>query len=142
MRAIRVHKAHGAAVPPRIHVVIVDDDGNDCRGLIAFLLREEGFEVAKFDSGAEGLSYAESSTRPVVLFLGGLRHFLALEARIECRSPTKNLRILLATGAPSWRIPRHTSVIILKKPMDADEMFAAIVGASLWSPPAAPPLAA
>lgn len=120
---------------PPIRVVIVDDDGNDSRTLFAKLLRDEGCEIAQFDSGTEALTYAEGCTVPTVLFLGGLRHFLGLQARIEA-GISRNVRLVLATGAPSYSIPRLPQVLVLKKPMDAEEMFAAIVGAIAWLPPA------
>ena len=79
----------------------------------------QGLEVARFDLGAKRLTYAESCMGPVVLFLGGLRHFLALEARIEDRSPPRTCASCLRRVPPLGG-PRSTrAVIILKKPLDA-----------------------
>jgi FixJ family two-component response regulator len=109
-------------------IVVVDDDVSVRRGL-SRLLSTAGYRVCTFASGRELLEWDTANTASCLVLdvrmpgLGGLAVHEALKAAGQ-RVP-----VIFITGdadIPTTRASTGTSVAILSKPVDDDELFATI----------------
>ena len=126
-----VHERRGPSLVTsraRPTILLVDDD-DELRGLIAGLLRDEGYHTLCARTGAEAAAHARSSRPSLVLLdyrLGDESgSHVARSLRAECGSA---LPIVLASGCNE--LPAHArelkAVGMLYKPFGIDELLSCL----------------
>jgi CheY-like chemotaxis protein len=112
-------------------VLVVDDD-DDLRSLVAEVLEDEGYDVATAPNGAEALAALRSGApRPGVVLLDlvmpGVDGHEVLDA-IDADASLRGLTVLLLTGDAGDAARRVTGVVT--KPIDVDGLLAAVARAA------------
>jgi two-component system OmpR family response regulator len=111
-------------------VVLVVDDDQDVRGLLAYALREAGFEVAALADGDEALEFLR--TTPATFTVLDLRmpgmdggEFLRRRKELSIDGP---VLILTAASADDARrvLGDFSGVLRLSKPFDLDEFLTVV----------------
>jgi DNA-binding NtrC family response regulator len=118
---------------PPIRVVIVDDANSDTGALVAECLRGDLYETVLRVDAREALDQAVQGRRPVVLFLGSIRHLAGVLAPLEASSLPEGGRVILATGARA--VPKIAGLVVLKKPFTIEALVAAFAEVSPASAP-------
>jgi CheY-like chemotaxis protein len=108
-------------------VLIVDDDAS-IRDALAMCLECEGFEVAQARDGREGVDRVREE-RPDLILLDLLmpvmngRQFLD---RLRADDATRDIPVVLMTGASSYGSPFPRADAVLPKPFEIDELIDAV----------------
>jgi CheY-like chemotaxis protein len=120
--------------------VIVADDDDDFRALVAETLRSDGYTVVEARDGAELLSLLGDSlddpfTRPDIILTDVLMPKLSgLGVLEELRRARVRLPVLMMTGFAPASVAavakRLGAVGVLKKPFDAADLRAAVLNAT------------
>jgi CheY-like chemotaxis protein len=110
-------------------ILIIEDD-NDIRNILAEFLSYEGFKVAQATNGQEGLSYVtENLDRlPKLIFLDLMMPVMSGESFLKTRKyefPALNIPIIVLSAAAEPRIADQ-GVAFLKKPIDLEDVLRAI----------------
>jgi two-component system KDP operon response regulator KdpE len=111
-------------------ILIVDDDRDLLRGL-AIRLRAEGYQVAMAPSAGSVVAAAVGVAPDVILLDLGLPDGdgLAVLSRLQAIVATASIPIVVLTARDlSWapRAFERGAIAFLEKPVDDDELFAAI----------------
>jgi CheY-like chemotaxis protein len=120
MWSIAADKHRGASI-------LVVDDEDTIRHVVAYLLREEGYAVVEAGTGDEALATLASHPEIDLVFtdvrMPGRRDGISMAA--EARRLRPDLKILFATGYHDS--PRHfESATILRKPFRARQVLEAV----------------
>lgn len=129
--------------PPENDRVLVVDDREEQRNVIARILKSQGYRVSTLAGGADAVTFLEGPGADLVILDISLRRDregLDLHAQIRSRWPSQ--RILLISGHPREAyadvLGRAGDCPFLKKPFRAEELLAA--AGNLLPPPARKPL--
>lgn len=118
---------------PRTAAVLVVDDVQDIRELVALVLREAGFVVRTAVNGLEAL-FAAYEMRPDVIVMDLMMPVLGgIEATrlIKASEATRQSRIIAYTGSASMPTPiDRWFVAVLSKPSPPDVVLAAVQNAA------------
>lgn len=116
------------------HLVLVADDDNDLRSLIAGNLRRAGYQVIEAASGEEAVALAQSGSPALALIdikMPGMDGVAVLRA-LRINEATRNLPVIMMTASPGT-LEESRSVVealggatLLSKPCTAEELARAI----------------
>jgi CheY-like chemotaxis protein len=117
-----------AALTGHCYVLIVDDD-RSIREALADLLTDEGYDVEVAGDGQRALEICRSTPAPDVILLDLAMPVMdGLEfARVKATEPSISqipVCVMTASG-PEAALPPDAAAV-LRKPLDADELLAAI----------------
>lgn len=104
-------------------ILIVDDD-QDVREILAQLLEDEGYSVASASNGREALERLETLPRPVLMILDLMMPVMSgWEVMDVLRREDKrqDVRVAIASAVPNPEVPDADAV--LRKPIDLDNLL-------------------
>jgi DNA-binding response OmpR family regulator len=120
--------------------VIVADDDDELRTLVAFALERRGFDVVQASDGAEALAsigLGPSSSDEIVVADVRMPDLSGLELLSALRLPPSPTRVVLMTAFPDFDTRARASELgvdaFFAKPFDIEELVSAVVG--LTAPP-------
>ena len=112
------------------HQVMVVDDYDDLLDALAFLLESERYIVWRAHSGVEALAALKAGYRPCLMLLDASMpemDGLEVRARMAADPALAGISIVDLSGADHIARAAHQGVpAVLAKPVDADELFAAV----------------
>lgn len=104
-------------------ILIVDDD-QDVREILAQLLEDEGYSVESASNGREALEKLEAMPRPVLMILDLMMPVMSgwevMEVLRRDEGP-KEVRVAIASAVPNPDVPDADAV--LRKPIDLDNLL-------------------
>jgi CheY-like chemotaxis protein len=111
------------------HYVLIVDDDRCIREALSELLVDEGYAVKAAEDGQQALEICRSSPAPDVILLDLAMPVMdGLEfARVKAAEPLLSqipICVMTASG-PGATLPREAAMV-LRKPLDTDELIAAI----------------
>ncbi|MFN7134528.1 MAG: response regulator [Myxococcales bacterium] len=104
-------------------ILIVDDD-QDVREILAQLLEDEGYAVASASNGREALDKLQTLPRPVLMILDLMMPVMSgWEVMDELRREGRKgaVRVAVASAVPNPEVPDADAV--LRKPIDLDNLL-------------------
>lgn len=110
-------------------LVMVIDDDDDIRETLAGLLEDEGYEVAAFPSGVDGLQALKGGLAPRVILLDLMMPVMdgAEFRRAQLADPAlASIPVILITAAGLDRVQRSDYSEVLRKPLKIDRVLDAI----------------
>jgi PAS domain S-box-containing protein len=118
----------------RAHIILVADDDDDERGLIAENLRSDGYHVIEAVDGAEAVAMAKRDQPGLALIDIKMPNMDGIAALRSLRSEpaTRNLPVIMMTSSPGVMEENRSVVealggaILLGKPYTAEELATAI----------------
>jgi two-component system, cell cycle response regulator DivK len=117
---------------PREQVVLVVDDFDDCRLLVAELLSDQGFVVHGAGDGMEGLARVQSDRPHVVIMDLSLPRMSGwdLVQRIKCNPETAGVRVIALTAHAMPEYAERARELgcddFMTKPFQPDELIARV----------------
>jgi CheY-like chemotaxis protein len=112
------------------HQVMVVDDYDDLLDALAFLLECEGYVVWRAHSGAEALAALKAGYRPCLMLLDASMpdmDGLEVRARMAADPALAGISIVDLSGMDRIvRAAHHGVPAVLAKPVEADDLFAAV----------------
>jgi PAS domain S-box-containing protein len=110
--------------------VLVVDDEEDVRVLVADIIREGGFEVETASGGAEALGLAKGRKFDVLVTDLGMPGMSGWEVARSCREQEPDISVILLTGwgatIDAGEAERAGVDRVLKKPFDMKELLRAV----------------
>jgi CheY-like chemotaxis protein len=120
------------APPPRRKVVLVVEDNGSVGGLIAGLLRQDGYRAVRAWDGQEAVRLARGRQPDVIVLDVSLSYpdGLAVLEQLRANEATRRAPIVVVTGANA-QVPLTTAdaeavAEVIQKPFDIDVMLNAV----------------
>ncbi len=104
-------------------ILIVDDD-QDVREILAQLLEDEGYSVASASNGREALEKLDGLPRPVLVILDlmmPVRSGWEVMDVLRRDGKREGVRVAIASAVPNPEVPDADAV--LRKPIDLDNLL-------------------
>ena len=124
----------GTAQPPptRNHsAVLIVEDEDDLRQMMAQLLAVEGFKAATATNGREALEYLERGDYPDVILLDLMMPVMdgwEFSRRQQSDPNLKQVPVIVLSALDATRAAGLKSVAFLEKPLDFDRMLRLVRG--------------
>ena len=114
-------------LPPRAHcpVLIVEDD-EDLREMMAQLLMLEGFQAATVANGREALDYLHTTEKPSVILLDLMMPVMdgwEFRRRQQADPNLAPVPVIVLSALDPTRTATVDAVAFLKKPLDFDRLL-------------------
>src|SRR5438034_634386 len=112
----------------RCPVLIVEDD-NDLRDMMAQLLMLEGFQTAAVANGREALEYLNSGARPDVILLDLMMPIMdgwEFRRRQQADPTVSAVPVIVLSALDPTRAADVNANAFLKKPLDFDRLLALV----------------
>jgi len=109
----------------RCPVLIVEDD-NDLRDMMAQLLMLEGFQTAAVANGREALEYLNSGARPDVILLDLMMPIMdgwEFRRRQQADPAVAHVPVIVLSALDAGRAMNVSANAFLKKPLDFDRLI-------------------
>jgi CheY-like chemotaxis protein len=119
-------------------VVLVVDDDDDCRAVLAFVLESAGYEVVAANGGAQALGALAAGLRPLAialdLMMPGVDGYRVLE-RLRASPELSRIPVVVVSASLVGLECPAGATAALKKPVDVDALLGTLADCEL--PPAA-----
>ena len=118
------------ALPTQTTIVLVVEDDRQARELFRTALRAEGYKVVAVEDGLDALKFLEAETpAAVVLDLGLPRlHGGDVLREMESMGLTHSVPVIVVTGESRPVLNELDFACVLRKPIGAEELIAAVRG--------------
>jgi CheY-like chemotaxis protein len=114
-----------SAAPPHCPVLIVEDD-DDLREMMAHMLTLEGFDAATVANGREALDYLQNAARPRVILLDLMMPVMdGWEFRRQQKADPDlaPVPVIVLSALDQVRASAVDAAAFLKKPLDFDRLL-------------------
>jgi CheY-like chemotaxis protein len=127
-----VDSPYGRMTPPLPHcpVLIVEDD-EDLREMMAQLLTLEGYDAASVANGREALDYLQHSSTPNVILLDLMMPVMdgwEFRRQLEADPALAPVPVIVLSALDQVRALNIHAAAFLKKPLDFDRLLALVRG--------------
>jgi DNA-binding response OmpR family regulator len=108
-------------------VLVVEDDPQ-LRNMYRMALRAAGYAVVAVEDGADALRQIEQALPALVVLDLGLPRLDGrdVHSELKARSDTRNIPVVVVTGADIDGLDTRDFACILRKPCDADRLVVAV----------------